>query len=190
MEPTERVASQIFDAYLTNVETIFRLFHTPTLIRSMRDGAPYLDHPWDSPGNQALKRAVWMAGVNSMSESECFAITGENKADALNHYRRLVGISLAQADLVNTTDFATLQAFVTYLVRITDSVPLRASLTNLPTDSFTFKRPHQTYVDSTSYGGPNRHRNESTPRTIEALHILLTIPARITPTVMVADPLY
>ena len=190
MEPTERVASQIFDAYLTNVETIFRLFHTPTLIRSMRDGAPYLDHPWDSPGNQALKRAVWMAGVNSMSESECFAITGENKADALNHYRRLVGISLAQADLVNTTDFATLQAFVTYLVRITDSVPLRASLTNLPTDSFTFKRPHQTYVDSTSYGGPNRHRNESTPGTIEALHILLTIPARITPTVMVADPLY
>ena len=66
-----------------------------------------------------------------MSESECFAITGENKTDALNHYRRLVGISLAQADLVNTTDFATLQAFVTYLVRISDPVPVRASLPNL-----------------------------------------------------------
>ena len=137
MEPTERVASQIFDAYLTNVEPIFRLYHTPTLSRSMRDGAPYLGHPWDSPGNQALKRAVWMAGVNSMSESECFAITGENKADALNHYRRLVGISLAQADLVNTTDFATLQAFVTYLVSITNYTPLRASETN-----HSLRRPH------------------------------------------------
>lgn len=115
MEPTELVACQIFDAYLTNVEPIFRLFHTPTLTRSMRDGASYLGHPWDSPGNQALKRAVWMAGVNSMSESECLEIIGEHKADAINHYRRLVGISLAQADLVNTTDFATLQAFITYL---------------------------------------------------------------------------
>jgi hypothetical protein len=66
-----------------------------------------------------LKRAVWMAGVNTMSEEECLEVTGENKADALNHYRRLVGISLAQADLVNTTDFATMQAFVTYLVSFT-----------------------------------------------------------------------
>jgi hypothetical protein len=82
----------------------------------MRDGASYLGQPWDSPGNQALKRAVWMAGVNTMSEEECLEVTGENKTDALNHYRRLVGISLAQADLVNTTDFATMQAFVTYLV--------------------------------------------------------------------------
>ena len=105
----------------------------------MRDGAPYLEHPWESPGNQALKRAVWMAGVNSMSESECFAITGENKADALNHYRRLVGISLAQADLVNTTDFATLQAFVTYLVSIGDPVPLTELLTNFSSDGFALK---------------------------------------------------
>jgi hypothetical protein len=137
MEPTERVANQIFDAYLTNVEPIFRLYHTPTLSRSMRDGAPYLGHPWDSPGNQALKRAVWMAGVNSMSESECLSITGENKADALNHYRRLVGISLAQADLVNTTDFATLQAFVTYLVSITNYTHLRTSKTN-----YSLRQPH------------------------------------------------
>jgi hypothetical protein len=119
VEPTETAASRIFDAYLNNVEPIFRLYHTPTLVASMRDGAPYLGQPWDSPGNQALKRAVWMAGVNTMSEEECLEVTGENKADALNHYRRLVGISLAQADLVNTTDFATMQAFVTYLVSFT-----------------------------------------------------------------------
>lgn len=116
VEPTGKVANGIFEAYLTNVEPIFRLYHTPTLIASMRDGAPYLGQPWDSPGCQAVKRAVWMAGINSMSEQECLAVTGENKTDAINHYRRLVGISLAQADLVNTTDFATLQAFITYLV--------------------------------------------------------------------------
>lgn len=116
VEPTERVAGQIFEAYLTNVEPIFRLYHTPTLIASMRDGASYLGQPWDSPGCQAVKRAVWMAGVNSMSEQECLDIINMSKTDAINHYRRLVGISLAQADLVNTTDFATLQAFITYLV--------------------------------------------------------------------------
>lgn len=116
VEPTGRVANEIFEAYLTNVEPIFRLYHTPTLIAFMRDGASYLGQPWDSPGCQAVKRAVWMAGINSMSEQECLEVTGENKTDAINHYRRLVGISLAQADLVNTTDMVTLQAFITYLV--------------------------------------------------------------------------
>lgn len=100
VEPTESVANQIFDAYLSNVEPLNRLFHTPTLTSFMRDGSSYLGKPWDSPGNQALKRAVWMAGINSMSKADCLRITGEQRLDALNHYRRLVGISLAQADLV------------------------------------------------------------------------------------------
>jgi hypothetical protein len=130
MEPTETVASQIFDAYLTNVEPIFRLFHYPTLTAFMRDGTTYLGQPVDSPGNQAVKRAVWMAGINSMTDQECLDITGEHQADALNHYRRLVGISLSQADLMNTTDFATLQAFVTYLVCIS-FVHTRCAHTNI-----------------------------------------------------------
>jgi hypothetical protein len=130
MEPTETVASQIFDAYLTNVEPIFRLFHYPALTAFMRDGTTYLGQPVDSPGNQAVKRAVWMAGINSMTDQECLDITGEHQADALNHYRRLVGISLSQADLMNTTDFATLQAFVTYLVCIS-FVHTRCAHTNI-----------------------------------------------------------
>jgi len=100
VEPTGSVANQIFDAYLSNVEPLNKLFHSPTLTSFMRDGSSYLGKPWDSPGNQALKRAVWMAGINSMSKEECLNITGEQRLDALNHYRRLVGISLAQADLV------------------------------------------------------------------------------------------
>lgn len=100
VEPTESVANQIFDAYLSNVEPLNRLFHTPTLASFLRNGSSYLGKPWDSPGNQALKRAVCMAGINSMSNEECQSILGQQRVDALNHYRRLVGISLAQADLV------------------------------------------------------------------------------------------
>jgi hypothetical protein len=118
LEPTESVANQILDAYLANVEPLNRLLHTPTLINFMRHGSSYLGKPWDSFANQALKRAVWMAGINSMSAEECLEITGEQRPEALNHYRRLVGISLAQADLVNTTELATLQAFITYLTAI------------------------------------------------------------------------
>lgn len=122
VEPNGEVARKILDAYLTNVEPIYRLFHAPTLNSFMRDGSSYLGQPWDAPGNQALKRAVWMAGVNSLSDKECLEITGQGRIDALNHYKRLVGISLAQADLVNTTDLATLQAFVTYLVKYIDLI--------------------------------------------------------------------
>jgi hypothetical protein len=117
-EPNESVANQIFDAYLENVEPLNRLFHTPTLISFMRHGSAYLGKPWESFSNQALKRALWFSGINSMTAEECLEITGEQRPDALNHYRRLVGISLAQADLVNTTELATLQAFITYLTAI------------------------------------------------------------------------
>lgn len=148
VEPTPKVANRILDAYLANVEPIYKLFHTPTLVAFMRDGASYLGQPWDTPGNQALKRAVWMAGVNSLNPQECLEITGETRVDALNHYKRLVGISLAQADLINTTDMATVQAFTTYLVISPFPNSKHLSLLISSADSYANRRHHSAHVDA------------------------------------------
>lgn len=176
VEPTPKVASLILDAYLCNVEPIFRLFHTPTLVSFMRDGNSYLGQPWDAPGNQALKRAVWMAGINTMSEQECLDITGETRTDALNHYKRLVGISLAQADLINTTDMATLQAFTTYLVSaLLFSFRHRCLLTCL-LDSFPHGRYHSAHVDAHLGSHAHCYRHELAPRRFNKMQILLAFP--------------
>lgn len=120
-DPSPEVGRQLYHTYLANVEPMYKLFHVPTLSMFMLDGAPYLGQPADSPANQALKRSIWCAALNSLSEYDCQALLGQPRAEALTHYKRLVGISLAQADMVNTTDMATVQALATYLVSISTS---------------------------------------------------------------------
>ena len=53
-----------------------------------------------------------------MTETECETQLGQTRADLMQQYRRMVNVLLAQADLTNTNDMATLQALVTYLVSI------------------------------------------------------------------------
>ena len=128
-DPSPEVARQLYHAYLANVEPMYKLFHVPTLSMFMLDGAPYLGQPADSPANQALKRSIWCAALNSLPERDCQAILGQTRGEALNHYKRLVGISLAQADMVNTTDMATVQALATYLVSPHPTTPHPSNLT-------------------------------------------------------------
>lgn len=117
IEPSAEVSEALFSIFLENVEPMFKLFHRPTLARFMHGGTTYLGKPRDTSANLALKRTVWFAAVNSLNEDQCKAILGQQREQAINHFKRLVGVSFVQADMVNTTDLATVQAFATYLVR-------------------------------------------------------------------------
>lgn len=82
----------------------------------MLGGQPYLRHDPLSSCNKALKAAIWFSATNTLTERQCHAILGRTRSDALQRFKRMVDVALAQADLFNTTDLATLQAFCTYLV--------------------------------------------------------------------------
>ena len=51
-----------------------------------------------------------------MTDVECQTQLGQARSDLMQRYKRMVDVLLAQADLTNTNDMATLQAFVTTLV--------------------------------------------------------------------------
>lgn len=101
---------------MQNVERLIKIFHTPTIKDLLEHDAPYLGHLPGSPQHDALKRVAWFSALNTLSETEAFAITGQNKAELLPKYRRYVEILLSQCDVINTNDLATLQCFLLFTV--------------------------------------------------------------------------
>lgn len=93
-----------------------KLFHTSTVMAALEEDAPYLGHQPDTPVHNALKRVAWFAGLNSLAESRVLELTGQSKSDLLPRYRRYCEISLAQADVINTSDIASLQCFLLFIV--------------------------------------------------------------------------
>ncbi|EME83099.1 uncharacterized protein MYCFIDRAFT_80656 [Pseudocercospora fijiensis CIRAD86] len=122
VEPEPAIALDLLNAYLNYVDPIYKLLHVPTLKAFVADGQPYMSRPADAPCNKALKAAIWFAAANAYTEEECESKFGKSKDLVVLQYRRMVGIALYQADPLNTTEVATIQACALYIAsaRITD----------------------------------------------------------------------
>jgi hypothetical protein len=116
VEPAQQVQPELIDAFMDNVGPMFKLFHTPSLRRFLEHGQPYLGHDANSPGLKALRAAIWYAAVNTLSDDECQVTLGQGRRELMQQYRRATDVLLAQADLANTTDLATVQALLISLV--------------------------------------------------------------------------
>ena len=115
-EPNQDLSAKLCDIFVENVDRMFKIFHVPTLRDFMVRGQPYLGNSHSAQCNHALKAAIWFAATNTLSDEQCVTLCGQRRPEQLSHYRRIVDVALAQADLMNTTNLATLQAFVTYIV--------------------------------------------------------------------------
>ncbi|KAK5740516.1 hypothetical protein LTR17_004553 [Elasticomyces elasticus] len=122
VEPPLHMQRILSDVFIENVDPMFKIFHVPTLRAFFEQGAPYLGQDPSTISCRALKAVVWYAAVNTMTDEECQTRFVQARSDLMQQYRRTADVLLAQADLVNTNDLSTLQAFVTYLVstRMTD----------------------------------------------------------------------
>lgn len=117
-EPNSQLSATLCSIFCENVDDLFKMFHQPSLRAFMINGAPYLNQDASAPGNKTVKAAVWFSAVNTMSENQCRTLLGQSRPDALQQFKRMADVALAQADLMNTSDIATLQAFTTYLVSL------------------------------------------------------------------------
>ncbi len=117
-EPSPQLSATLCQVFCTNVDRMFKMYHTPSLQAFMIDGKSYLGHDHSTPGNQAVKAAIWFSATNTLSDSQCQLLFGQSKRDQIIQYRKIVDIAMAQAQLMNTNDLATLQAFATYLVSL------------------------------------------------------------------------
>ncbi|KAK4549322.1 hypothetical protein LTR36_006319 [Oleoguttula mirabilis] len=103
-EPSSHMQAILYSTFIRNVAPMYKIFHIPTLRRFLE------------------RASLWFAAINTLSDGECQMQFSRARSDLLQQYRRVVDVLLAQADLMNTNDLATLQAFMTTLIasRITD----------------------------------------------------------------------
>lgn len=118
-EPTPELSATLCNLFCENMDSMFKIFHKPSLRAFMVDGKTYLGHDHTAPCNKALKTAIWYGAANTMSESQCQMLFGQSRPEQLQQFRRLADVALAQADVMNATDLATLQALITYMVSVT-----------------------------------------------------------------------
>ncbi len=114
--PPKLMIHTLCSIYLHNVDPLCKLLHGPSLRRHLQLGEQYLHY---RPGNvavEALSFAIFYAAINTQPENECKQMFGEEKNALLYKYQFAVELSLAKADLINTMDISTLQAFLIYLV--------------------------------------------------------------------------
>ncbi|KAI7182580.1 hypothetical protein KC363_g8700 [Hortaea werneckii] len=121
-EPSPQMQAILYGTFIENVAPMFKVFHIPTLRRFVERGMPYLGQDPSSLPNRAVKASLWFSAVNTISDNECQVRFHQPRATLMQQYRRIVDVLLAQADVMNTSDLAVLQAFVTTLIasRISD----------------------------------------------------------------------
>ncbi|MCJ1383827.1 hypothetical protein MMC17_006941 [Xylographa soralifera] len=121
-ELTYQMAAALYETFVERVAPVFMVFHLPTLRAFLETDAPYLGLEASATPNKALKATLWFAAVSTMSEIESQIRFGHSRQALLQQYLRYVQVLLVQADLMITTNMATLQALVIYLVslRMTD----------------------------------------------------------------------
>ncbi|EME46905.1 C6 transcription factor-like protein [Dothistroma septosporum NZE10] len=121
-DPTPEKSAELIHNFLQYVEPSYKIFHVPTLAAFLQEGQPYLHRAPDAPCNKALRASVYFAGINAYTEEECQATYGKPLNQMVQEFRRNVDVALYQADPLNTTETATLQALVLYVasVRVMD----------------------------------------------------------------------
>lgn len=115
-EPDSKMASCLLDSYLTHVESIQKLLHVPTLRAFMDRERPYNNKGKDAPCNKALKAAIYFSGITACNEQESLDMLNRSRDKLAQELKVMAEVALYRANLLNSTDLATLQAFTIYIV--------------------------------------------------------------------------
>lgn len=117
-EPTSQVQAALYGTFVENAAPMLGVFHVPTLKTFLTQETPYFGVDAQAPPCKALRAAIWYIAAHTMSDAEFQIRCGQVRSEALPRFRRMIELWLAQADLMNTSDMATMHAFVLYLVSL------------------------------------------------------------------------
>lgn len=116
LHPTPLQIVMLSDIFFSRVDPLFKVLHRPTVEKFMSAAADNLDHITTGKGQEALMFAIYFAAVTSLSQKECLEFFHQEREILSIHYKYGIEAALANADLLNSMDLVTLQAFVLYLV--------------------------------------------------------------------------
>ena len=112
--PSRWQASQLWRAYLNNVDGLVKLLHVPSVQPTVFAA---INNPQDTaPDMNALLFAIYFAAVTSLRWTEVQSILGQDRQAALNTYQRGLELSLHAKSFLDSPTILSLQAVALYLV--------------------------------------------------------------------------
>lgn len=104
----------LWQVYITNVNSLLKVTHIPTVQGLIIDAASHLDN---LPRNvEALMFSIYIMAVVTMSEPECRRVMSESKADLLARFHMAGQQALINAKFMRSNDMMVLQAYILFLV--------------------------------------------------------------------------
>ncbi|KAL8811084.1 MAG: hypothetical protein Q9200_002082 [Gallowayella weberi] len=93
-----------WEVFKENVDPLVKVFHCPTIQKILSEAAKDLEHI--SKPLEVMMFSIYFAAVTSLSDEDCFNVTGIEKDSALKKYRFGVEQAMARAGFLNTTELA------------------------------------------------------------------------------------
>lgn len=115
--PPRNIADRLLRRYWDAVHPVARVLHRPSFAQRYETLWEAIENEYQvAPSLSALVCSVLFSSMASMSEVEVLESCRISQVDLKNQLKVGVETSLAKAQLLKTTKFETLQAFVAYLV--------------------------------------------------------------------------
>ncbi len=114
--PSRWQATQLWQAYLNNVDGLVKLLHIPTVQPTVFAA---INNPKDAtPDMNALLFAIYFAAVTSLRWTEAQSILGQDRQTALSSFERGLELSLHAKCFLDSPTMLSLQALALYLVSL------------------------------------------------------------------------
>ena len=116
--PSATELATLWKIYLKNVHILVNIFfdwEIEVIIRKASQDSTRL-----APGEQALVLAICFIATLSLSETECVITLRDKQPQVLEKFQRAVESALMTAELIVTSDRMVLQAFMLYLVCLSE----------------------------------------------------------------------
>ncbi|TIA46967.1 hypothetical protein D6C83_05244 [Aureobasidium pullulans] len=104
-----------------NVDYILKFVHMPSFEKLLTAKEPYLGHPADSPGTQALMASAFYACICSISNSHCLLAFNKTKEVLRTEWQQTTFQYLAKVEIVKTPSLVSLQALLLYILHREES---------------------------------------------------------------------
>lgn len=113
--PSRWQATQLWQNYLNNVDSLVKILHVPTVQPKLFAAINKLkDTPHDM---SALLFSIYFAAVTSLRSPDVQIILGQDRQAALSAYQRGLEVSLHMGSFLDSPTIVSLQAVAIYLVR-------------------------------------------------------------------------
>lgn len=118
LHPSPIQIFQLWQVYISNINPLLRLTHVPTAQGRVIEASAHLERTPSSL--EALMFAVYLMALISVDEVEVQAMFGEPRMQVLSKFHLAAQQALINAGLMRTNDITVLQAYILYLVCLSD----------------------------------------------------------------------